>query len=61
MSWAAWSGQGLNSFKTTANGFGMAQNQFAGTGSVLCLDMLDIGLESLKNKLNLKMTPIISF
>lgn len=47
MTWAAWSGQGMNSFKTAANGFGLPANQYSGTGAVLALDMLDIGLESL--------------
>ena len=42
MTWTAWSGEKNNSLVMGA-GFGTAANQYSGTGSVLALDMLDIG------------------
>ena len=47
ISWPAWSGQGLNKPVTAGAGFGTAAQQYAGTGSVLALDTLDLGLDSL--------------
>lgn len=47
MSWAAWSGSAMNKPALASSGFGQPSQQYAGTGSVLALDMLDIGLEAL--------------
>lgn len=49
MSWAAWSGAKMNNgaLAGAASGFGFAANQYSGTGSVLALDPLDLGLDAL--------------
>lgn len=46
LSWQAWSGDGL-ARPGVAPGFGQAANQYAGTGSILALDPLDLGLDDL--------------
>ena len=47
MSWQAWSGQGLNKPALASAGFGTPAEQYAGTGSIIALDTLDLGLGSL--------------
>ncbi len=47
LSWQQWSGEQLNSPALASAGFGTAAKQYAACGSILCLDMIDIGLESL--------------
>lgn len=49
MSWQAWSGAKMNNgaLAGAASGFGFLANQYSGTGSVLALDPLDLGLDAL--------------
>ena len=47
MSWAAWSGNKLNRAPVVPGDFGKVSEQYSGTGSVLALDTLDLGLDSL--------------
>jgi hypothetical protein len=46
MTWAAWSGQRLNRPAAPAT-FGTPAQQYSGTGTVIALDPLDLGLSSL--------------
>lgn len=46
-SWAAWSGQRLNKPALASAGFGTPAQQYAGLGSILALDTLDLGLSAL--------------
>lgn len=45
--WAAWSGEKLNKPVLASAGFGTAAEQYAGLGSILALDTLDLGLSDL--------------
>ena len=49
LSWAEWSGEKLVNSTAGADGsgFGYAANQYAGCGSVMCIEPLDVGLDSL--------------
>lgn len=44
LEYAQWSGYLLN--KNVTNSFGQPANQFGGTGSIFCVDPLDLGLDS---------------
>jgi hypothetical protein len=44
MDYTSWSGLGINTALNASAGFGLAANQYAGTGSVCCFDPLDLGL-----------------
>jgi Sputnik virophage major capsid protein 1st domain/Major capsid protein V20 C-terminal domain len=48
-SWSAWSGLKLNApaLAAAANGFGTANHQYSGLGSIIALDTLDLGLDEL--------------
>jgi len=46
MDYTAWSGMGINTAASADNGFGTSAEQYSGTGSVVCLDALDLGLSS---------------
>lgn len=43
--YAAWSGYPLNKNQNVLGNFGTSTAQFAGTGAILCLDPLDLGLD----------------
>lgn len=44
MDYTSWSGLGINNAQSAALGFGTAAQQFGGTGSLVCVDPLDLGL-----------------
>ena len=46
-SWTAWSGQKVNKPALASAGFGTSAEQYAGLGSVVALDPLDLGLSAL--------------
>lgn len=47
LSYQAWSGLKLNKQALASAGFGTAAEQYAGTGSILALDPIDLGLDAL--------------
>lgn len=47
LSWAAWSGLGMSRPVLASAGFGTTAEQYAGTGSILALDPIDLGLDAL--------------
>jgi hypothetical protein len=44
MDYTSWSGLGINTALNASAGFGLAANQYGGTGSICCFDPLDLGL-----------------
>ena len=44
MDYTSWSGYGINDSTSAFFGFGMTAHQYGGTGSIICLDVLDLGI-----------------